>query len=130
MVYERQIATATRLIQKYGQACTWREPGTPTGNPANPTPAAPVDYPVNIVFLDNSTKESLAGFLSMMGETDVPTGGLRGLMAAVPFSPSLMGKVSRNTEFEEPALSIVDKNGIDVLNINGEIILYKLRFVR
>lgn len=130
MVYERQIATATRLIEKYGQACTWREPGTPTGNPANPTPGLPTDYPVHIVFLDNSTRESLSAFLSMMAETEVPTGGLRGLMAPVPFSPSLMGKVARDTAFTEPALSIVDKNGIDVLNLNGEIILYKLRFVR
>ena len=130
MVYEGQIATATRLIAKYGQACIWREPGTPTGNPANPTPAVPVDHPVSIVFLDNSTRESLSAFLSMIAETEVPTGGLRGLMAPVSFSPSLMGRVARATAFEEPALSIVDKNGIDVLNLNGEIILYKLRFVR
>lgn len=130
MVYEHQIATATRLIEKYGQACVWREPGTPTGNPANPTPAAPADHNVRIVFLNNTNKESLAAFLSMIAETDIPTGGMRGLMAPVSFTPTLKGRVARNTAFAEPSLSIMDKNGIDTLNLNGELILYYLRFSR
>jgi hypothetical protein len=130
-VYDRQIATAARLIAAKGQLCMWREPGTPTG-PANiPVEGVPADYPVSIVFLSNSKNEGLAGLLSMFRDLpDVPTGGMRGLMAAVPFTPSLMGRVARATTFAEPALNIMDDKGIDVLNVNGEIILYYLRFAR
>lgn len=128
MTYERQIATAKRLITKYGQACTWREPGAPTGPANNPTPGLPIDYSVNIAFLSNANREGLAGLLSMFTDTEVPTSGVRGLMPAQPFTPTLMGKVARQRPFAAPGLNIVDKNGIDALNINGEIILYFLRF--
>ena len=129
-VYDRQIATAARLIAAKGQLCTWREPGTPTG-PANvPVEGVPADYPVSIVFLSNSKQEGLAGLLSMFAGSEVPTGGMRGLMAAVPFAPSLMGRVARAPAFAEPALNIMDDKGIDVLNVNGEVILYYLRFAR
>lgn len=130
MVYERQIATATRLIEAKGQRCYWREPGTPTGSPADPTPGVPADYPVSIVWLTNANRESLAGFLSMLAGTEVPTGGRRGLMAGnVPFVPSLAGRISLNaTQFVEPSLALLDKNGIDRLAPNGaEVILYYLR---
>lgn len=129
-VYDRQIATAARLIEAKGQLCTWREPGTPTGSPAAPTPGLPVDRPVHIVFLSNNKQEGLAGLLSMIAGTEVPTGGMRGLMAAVPFTPTLMGRVARAPAFAEPSLSLMDDKGIDVLNLNGEIILYYLRFAR
>lgn len=130
MVYERQIATATRLITKYGQLCTWREPGTPGGTPARPVDGVPDDYPVPIVFLSNANQGGLATILSMLRDMDIPTGGVRGLMPAVPFTPTLKGRVSRAPTFTEPALSIIDDKGIDVLNVNGEIILYYLRFSR
>lgn len=39
--------TADRLIAKFGQAATLRRP-TSTGTAFNPTPAAPVDYPVRL----------------------------------------------------------------------------------
>jgi hypothetical protein len=82
------------------------------------------------VFLSNNKNEGLAGLLSMIPGTEVPSGGMRGLMAAVPFTPSLLGRVARAPVFAEPALSLIDDKGVDVLNINGEIILYYLRFAR
>jgi hypothetical protein len=130
MVFERQIATAARLIDRYGQACYWREPGTPTGSPAAPQPGTPTDYPVKIVWLSNPNREALAGLLSMIAGTEVPTGGKRGLMAGnVPFTPSLRGRISPNAAaFSEPAFALHQENGIDLLNPNGnEPILYYLR---
>lgn len=131
MVYERQIATATRLITKYGQACVWCEPGAPTGSPANPEPGAPAYHAVPIVFLNNTNREALSGLLSMIKGTEVPTGGMRGLMPVVPFVPTLKGRVSRAPVWDSAgALGLIDDNGIDVLNLNGEVILYYLRFAR
>ena len=89
MVYERQIATATRLIEKYGQACTWREPGTPTGNPANPTPGLPTDYPVHIVFLDNG---KLVGFLVNDDRNGSSYRGSTGPNGAGPVLPFAYGQ--------------------------------------
>lgn len=129
-VYDRQIATAARLITAKGQRCTWREPGPRGGTPARPTDGGPIDYTVNIVFLSNNNRESLSSLLSMIPGTEVPTGGMRGLMPAVPFTPTLMGQVSRAVPFVEPALQLQDKDGIEALNLNGELIMYYLRFAR
>lgn len=130
MVYERQIATARRLITAKGQLCTWREPGTVGGTPNRPVPGTPIDKSVHIVFLNNTNREHLASFLSMIKDTEVPTGGLRGLMHAVDFTPSLMGQVARASTFTGPVLRVDDKNGIDKLDLNGEVILYYVRFAR
>jgi hypothetical protein len=130
MVYERQIATATRLIRQKGQLCTWREPGVPGGTPSKPTAGTPADHAVHIVFLNNTNREYLAAFLSMLKDTEIPTGGLRGLMAATSFTPTLKGQVTRAATYTGPVLTLDNRNGIDKLDLNGELILYYLRFVR
>lgn len=130
MVYERQIATATRLITAKGALCTWREPGAVSGSPALPVAGVPTDRPVYIVFLTNTNRESLAGFLSMIPGTELPVGGRRGLMAVPAFVPTLSGRVSVGPNFVEPALTLVPEKGIDRLAPNDvETILYYLRFV-
>lgn len=131
MVYERQIATAARLIKEKGAECVWREPGAPTGSPAAPVDGVPTDYPVSIVFLTNKNREAFAGLLSMIAGTELPTSGRGGLMAGnVPFTPSLSGRVSIGPgAFVEPALALVPHKGIELLAPNAvEAILYTLRF--
>lgn len=130
MVYERQVALAKRLIEAKGGRCIWREPGTPTGSPAAPTPGVPTDHVVSIVFLSNNNRESLAGLLSMIAGTEIPTSGRRGLMPAVDFEPTLLGRVCIGDVWDDAkALSVVPEKGIDVVNVNGvEPILYFLRF--
>lgn len=132
-VYDRQIATATRLIAEKGQACLWRVPGAAVGGtPASPGPAGPpTDYPVRVVFLSNTSRESLAGFLSMLANTEVPSGGMRALMSGdVPFTPALTHTLFKGETDAAPELVLHDKNGIDLLAPNGEPILYFLRFQR
>jgi hypothetical protein len=130
MTFERQIATASRLIAQYGADCVWREPGTPTGSPARPVAGTPSDAAVKILFLTNTSRESLASLLSMIADTELPSGGKRGLMAGnISFTPSLSGLVAVGNVFAEPALRILPKNGIDLLAPNQvEPILYYLRF--
>lgn len=133
MVFERATATATRLIAKYGQDCTWRKivPGV-GGTAAKPTNAvAPTDAACKIVFL-NHKRESLMTALSMIVGTEVPSGGLLGLMSAVGFEPELKDLVIRAPVGENgEEYSIADDNGIEKLKPNGEgAILYKIRLVR
>lgn len=127
-VYDRQVALAIRLITKYGQLCTWQKP-TPGvgGTPADPAPAGAPTQILNvpILFLSNKT-EGLASLLSMIPGTEVPTGGVKALMPYTGFTPELVDTVLRGSE----QLGLVDGNGVEVLNLNGEPILFYLRFAR
>lgn len=125
-VYDREIAMAVRMIKAKGQLCQWVKPGAVTGTPAKPISGVPEKHDCHIVFLPNK-RDGLSSFLSMFPDApDVPTGGMRGLMAAVPFEPLLTDTVERGSE----VLGLMDKNGIDALNVNGEPILFYLRFTR
>lgn len=127
-VYDRQIALALRLITKYGQLCTWSKPvagvgGAPGMPVANGNPILVTGVP--ILFLANKT-EGLSTMLSMFVGTEVPTGGVKALMPHTSFVPALVDSVIRGSE----ELGLLDKNGVEVLNLNGEPILYYLRFTR
>lgn len=121
-VYVRQIATAQRLIAKYGQAVTWRQvrnaaPVDPA-QPWNVANAAPVNYPVKVVFLPPGGQ---AQFIALMKETEIPEGTVQGLMAAVSFKPSVKDVVIR----DNVELTI---HSIDEIAPNGETILYTVIF--
>lgn len=124
--YERQIATATRLIAAKGRACVWREQGeapTDTGKPwGDHTPAVAADNDVSIVFLPH-TSTSLATVRAIVG-TDIPTGNDYGLMPAVGFTPTIDGTIhDKGTgDLLRSVLSITE------LAPNGDPILYVLTF--
>jgi hypothetical protein len=125
-VFDRQRALATRLIAKYGQSVIWRERALVGDNPAKPSGSAPIDNAVKIVFL--SPKLQIFDlFQTFLDKTEIPTGGVVGLMGPVSFIPTLAGQVIRGNE----TYTLTGKNGIDVLDPNGEgVILYRLRFQR
>ena len=54
--YARMVATADRMITRFGTAGTLRRP-TSSGTPYNPTPGAPVDYACRFVVSDYSAME-------------------------------------------------------------------------
>ena len=126
--YERQIATAKRLIAKRGQAVSWlvRPEGTTdpaevagaskwrpkaTGTVAAPRPVIIAFFPV-----DQAKYESLRG----MG-VELTTGSQLGYMAAVPFTPSQKDTVLRNGE-------TLPVEHIEVIAPNGDTILYEIVF--
>ena len=46
--YGRLQGTASRLLDRFQQGTIiYRQPGTPTGDPFNPTPGVPVDHPLD-----------------------------------------------------------------------------------
>lgn len=121
--FDRQIATAERLIKKNGQKVTWRKPGTSTPDPSTPwLPAAtaPTDYTdTSIVFLPNNRINN--ELLRYLGATEVTTGNVRGLMWAVPFTPAANDIVLR-------AGVELRVKSIDTLAPNGQIILHTIEF--
>lgn len=123
--FDRQIATAKRLITKYGAPMTWRVmvDGAPVDPdmPWKPTEATTTEYPVHIVMLPE-TRIGYEWVRYLVG-TEIPEGSGYGLMYAVPFIPSLKDTVIA------PDGSEMKPSTIDPLQPNlTEIIMYTLRF--
>lgn len=125
-VFDRQIASAKRLIEKYGQSVQWKPYVAADADDATPwkpkldtsDPADPVM--VRIVFLPASrVNNELVRALSNAPE--VPSGKSYGLMPAVNFVPSLADVVIRDGVEYRPCY-------IDPLSPNGEIIMYTIGF--
>lgn len=55
--YARPLATANRLIERYGQNGFVRRPGAPSGPPYNPTPGAPVNHDARFVVTKFEARE-------------------------------------------------------------------------
>jgi hypothetical protein len=120
--FDRQIETALRLIQKNGQACTWRQPQrtAEVGQPWKETEGAPLEHNVFIVFLP-VTKEMREFVHYLRGNNEVKVGSVLGLMGAVGFNPGANDAVIR----DGVTLQI---NSIDPLAPNGQNILFTIEF--
>lgn len=123
MVFERQIATATRLIAKYGETCLWQKPGEkdPAVKPWKDSeidPPAPT--PVKIVFFPNGGDNAIAAVIAALGDTDATVASEYGLMAAVSFDPATSDTLT------DSAGNNVEIVKMTPLRPNGEIILWKL----
>ena len=122
-VYDRQIASAKRQIAAKGQDVTWRVlvDGAPadSSKPWKPSQATPDDKPVKIVFLPSTMANNQ--LIKYLKGTEVPTGSLTGLMAAVDFEPKAKDVVVRD------GVELVVES-IDLIAPNGEPILYTLEF--
>jgi len=119
-VYDRQIASATRMIAAKGADCVWRRPQRAKGGDAwNPQPAAPDDKRVKLVFFSPKDIGRGSGeFLAALRGTEVPTSSEIGLMAGgLDFEPSDADVIIR-WDGEKGIKSI------DRLAPNGEAILY------
>ena len=93
--FDRAIATAKRLIEKNGQAVTWRQFTNETdADEPWKTDSTPTDKSVVIVFFpDNRTGYE---FARSMGNSEVPRGNTIGLMAAQDFTPTLKDQIVRD----------------------------------
>lgn len=128
-MYDRQIATAARLIKKYAQLpngapnATWIKHNA-TADVSKPwrssDPGSPTSYPVYIVFTIPPGGQ-LAALVHLMQGTEVPMGAPAGIMAAVPFTPEENDVVDRAGD------KLVIKT-INEVAPNGRVILYKLVF--
>jgi hypothetical protein len=123
-VFDRAIATALRLINKYGQIVEWKQ--LQEGVPANPDtpwiggePTTAIYSPVICILpLDKEGSE----FLRQLGGTEALTGNMYGLMGQIGFDP-LIGQNTIKTLHDNKILTI---NTIDLLSPNGQKVLYTI----
>ncbi|AJD83166.1 head-tail joining protein [Paracoccus phage vB_PmaS-R3] len=126
MGYERQIATAKRLIAAKGRSCVWSQMGSGTpGDPSKPWKpgeATPDTFPVNIVFLPES--QTTLAFLRTLGDTDIAVGEDYGLMPAVDFVPTQRAEI-----YAADGVTLL-RNVLryNVLAPDGDPILYTVHF--
>lgn len=96
--YSKAVAGALRLIAAKGQPCTWQK-HTETENaaaPWKPAKGAATDFEdVPIVFIPVGAGTA---WLQYLGATEVPKGGVMGLLGAQEFSPSLKDTCLREDE--------------------------------
>jgi hypothetical protein len=127
-VYDRQIASAQRMIEKYGEVVTWLQRVATGGTAAKPGSTTTTEIAgVRMAFLPID-REYLDTYVSKMKLTDIPTGMVQAFMGQVAFTPTDKDGVRRSNG---EVLNIVDDNAIEVYDPNGEgVILYILRFAR
>lgn len=134
-MYERQVATAKRLIKKYAnnQLSTWRKSNASPPDSTQPwktakTSPTPTDYKVYIVFVSPGNK--LAALFHLVAGTSIPFGGPSGLMAqavdaisGTSFEPDINDTVidPSGESFVIKDFNIVKPDGVTA-------ILYKLDF--
>jgi hypothetical protein len=125
-VYGAQIATAKRLIASKGERVVWREPAAAVVPDVNKPwietdAAAPIDYSVRIVFLPIDRINSQ--LFRYVKDSGTPRGTVMGLMAAVPFTPTLTGRVTRT---DGSALGV---RSVEPLAPDGTPIIWTVEFM-
>lgn len=121
--FDGAIATATRLIKKYGQKVTWVQvkDGANPSQPWKPAAANDTNKTVYICFVSAKDNE-WRKFLATLTGTEVPVGKLAGIMAGgLSFEPTLKDKVVR-------AGKTLTVTNIDVIAPNEQKVLYTLEF--
>jgi hypothetical protein len=118
--YDKAVATAQRLIAKYGQDVVWHQlTNGATTPPADWKPAAnqATTYTVRAVFLPTNRVNN--ELLRMLGNTEVPVGNTTALIAVGAFTPTLRDKLVRDGVAYAP-------KSIDCLAPNGQKIYYTI----
>lgn len=120
--FDRQIATALRLIERNGQKIIWRQ--LPQSNnasePWNAGTGVPTDNDAFICFVPVRDKETRKLF-AYLTNTEVKIGSLAGLMGNVSFDPDPIDVVIRD------GVELRIEN-LDLLSPNGQKILWTVEF--
>lgn len=118
-VYARQIATAKRLIAKYGATCTFRR-----------LPDAPQDADKPWLVTSQGSQQSFAGIKvcilpysrinresqQQIGGTEIQFGDFQGLMASQTFVPTLTDLIVQNGKtYRIKKITTLAPDGTDIL---------------
>ena len=128
-VFDTQIKTVKRLIDKYGEPVALKTTGSTISNPTKPwesTDSVPVSTDVKIVFLSPSASGNSMfskELLQYLSGTSVSSGTVRGYMAPSTVIPKLADIVVRSSA----ELKI---KAVETISPNGQILLHVLEFDR
>lgn len=126
-VFDRQIESVKRLIEKYGELITFKRLAYTVSDPNKPwlqTEIPETNKDLKIVFLSpGASASTLFGreLLQYLKGTQTITGEVRGYMASGSIVPRQNDIVIRNGKE-------IKISAIDILNPNGQDILYTLEF--
>lgn len=98
-VYDRQVATAKRLIAKNGKQCQWTKMTTVLDDPAKPWAGGedvPQVFAPRIAFLPATDGASGFGITKLRDATQTAKFSTYGLMAAQDFTPDVVDMVTCN----------------------------------
>jgi hypothetical protein len=135
-LYDTHIATAKRMIAKYGQSCQWVIPAATTQDSAKPwktSAGVPTSKPVKIAFFPMGTAP--LGYASRGKNVDGPQqdapevvgGEMIGYMAPSDFFPNLSDHVTRVFQGQTETLRVL---AIDVIAPAGDPVLYTVTFAK
>lgn len=122
-VYDRQIASAKRMIAKYGETVSWKvkvESDQPSDTPWHSNPPTEIEHSPKIAFFPNTG--SFAKAMQMMTGKEYSVGNVLGYMPAVDFKPDMTGEVIRKDGRK------LEIKSIDEICPNGEVVLYTIEF--
>jgi hypothetical protein len=118
-IYDRQIKNTLKAIKKKGWIVTWNEISIINGLKKWETSSAITEHSVSILF--SSTGLNSENYKQDKDKSDEREGYLLGYMGAVSFVPDQSHTVSRNNE-------ILSIKSITPINLNGQVILYIIKF--
>lgn len=122
-VFDRQIASAKKLLSKNGELIEWSQYPTAVGaEPWEQQQSIEIKHAVVVVFiaideyLDVKFKTQSWSKLS-----DIPSGMVKGLLPVVNFRPTLSDLITRPSNGETYSILSIDE-----LNLNGETIMWSI----
>jgi hypothetical protein len=121
--YDAEVRMALDLIKDAGQVVTWQQTATVLGEkPWRPSAGATATFQVPIAFVTGSSL-----FTRLLAGSNLGVGGIRGLMAKVPFMPQLKDTITRLDPLTNED-TVYGIDSIDLVAPNGQVILYKIGF--
>ena len=122
-VYDRPIATAKRLIDKYGEPCVWRKfnvaSGTQDWNEQASGPDDYTDYPVTVAIFPYD-RQSASALAKLAGLSDIERYDMYGLMPAVAFA------VESRDLLISPTRGPLRPVRLDPLQPGSDVVMYTL----
>jgi hypothetical protein len=122
--FNRQIATAVRLIAKYGATCTWTKRGDDTtpdaSKPWKTAAAEPTPYTVKIAMCRKGGSGWAYALIRLIQGTDVPAGKPKALLAAgnLAFTPDSTDVVTLNgAKMKVETIDPIAPDGLPIIYI-------------
>lgn len=119
---DNAVATAKRLIERYGEACTWRSKSNTAGTVAwKPGASRVTSHDCRLIFLRSKKLDMKAIVKALGSKSEITDGQIRGLLAGdCGFTPSANDEIIRS----DGSVNVI--HSIDPLAPNGSVVFYEI----